>query len=146
MKKIITLCLFSFSLLLSSCATTVDAFYSAHADQFSVKSVYLVSHAPESDEMDDRIKRELMKRNMQVVVGPDTKKVTTEDAIMKYTETWKTDITRNIETLDIILFDKNGEVIASSHWKNSKYSTLTTMSSIVSDTLQIIFEKVQVRP
>jgi hypothetical protein len=145
MKKTLSTLFLGLSLLLTSCATTIDAYYSAHADQFALKSVYLVNKSAASDEMDERIKKELMKRNIKVVIGPETKKVTTEDAIMKYNETWKTEITTNLETLDLILFDKNGELVASSHWKNSKVSTLATMSSIVSESVQIIFEKVQVR-
>ncbi len=96
--------------------------------------------------MDERIRKELQRRQLNVIIGPDTNKVTSEDAIMKYTETWKKEITNNIEALDIILFDKNGEIVASSHWKNSKFSTLAPMNSIVSDALQIIFEKVQIKP
>ncbi len=146
MKKLIPLAFLGSLLFLTSCATTIDAFYSAHADQHSVKTIYLVNKSAASQEMDDRIKKELQNRQINVIVGPDTNKVTTEDAIMRYTETWKKEISNNIEALDIILFDKNGEVIASSHWKNSKFSTLAPMNSIVRDSIQIIFEKVQIKP
>ena len=146
MNKLFSFLCLSFLLLFTSCATTIDAYYSAHADQQSVKTIYLVNKSAASQEMDDRIKKELQNRQINVIVGPDTNKMTTEDGIMKYTETWKKEITNNIEALDIILFDKNGEVIASSHWKNSKFSTLAPMNSIVRDSIQIIFEKVQIRP
>lgn len=96
--------------------------------------------------MNDRIKKELEKRNLKVITGPDVKKITSEDAIMKYNETWKTEITTNLDAFDIILFDKNGEIVASSHWKNSKFSTLTRLTAVVSDSLDIIFEKVPVKP
>lgn len=146
MKKYLTLTLFSSLLFLTSCATSVDAHYSAHADEYAVKTIYLVSKSGVTSEMDERIRKELQRRQLNVIIGPDTNKVTSEDAIMKYTETWKKEITNNIEALDIILFDKNGEIVASSHWKNSKFSTLAPMNSIVSDALQIIFEKVQIKP
>ena len=146
MKTYILSALFLSTVFLTSCATSVDASYSARADRYEVKTIYLVNKSVESQQMDDRIRKELQNRKINVIVGPDTNKVTSEDAIMKYTETWKKEITNNIDALDIILFDKNGEIVASSHWKNSKFSTLAPMSTIVSDAIQIIFEKVQIKP
>lgn len=134
------------SFLLTSCATTIDAFYSPQAAKFSVKSIYLVNKAEGSQEMDERIKKELEKRNIKVVIGPDSNTTKAEDAVIKYTESWKTELTTNLDALDIILFDKKGELMASSHWKNSKFSTLASVSSIVSDSLEVIFERVQIKP
>lgn len=96
--------------------------------------------------MDETIRKDLLKRKLNVVVGPDIGKVTTEDAIMKYTETWNNEFASSITALDIVLFNKEGELIASSHWKNSKFSTLATMAFIVNDAVEIIFEKVRIAP
>jgi hypothetical protein len=146
MKNILISIFLGCSFFLTSCATTIDAFYSPQAAQFIVKSIYLVNKNEESKEMDERIKKELEKRNIKVLVGPDSNTTKAEDAVMKYTESWKTELTTNLDALDIILFDKKGELIASSHWKNSKFSTLASVSSLVSDSLEVIFERVQIKP
>lgn len=126
--------------------TTIDTFYSSKAGQFALKSIYMVTKGEGSQEMDERIKKELEKRHIKVVTGPETKKVTTEDSILKYTETWKSEWTTYLQALDIILYDSNGEVVATSHWQNSKFSTLATVNSIVDDSVDVIFQKVQIKP
>ena len=143
MKKIFLLIVL---FCLTGCMTTIDTFYSPKAGQFALKSVYLVNKGEGSKEMDERIKKELEKRNIKVVIGPETKKVTTEDSILKYTETWKTEITTYMQALDLVLFDANGEVIATSNWQNSKFSTLATVNSIVDDSIDVIFEMVRIKP
>lgn len=146
MKKIVFLLLIFSTLFLTSCATSVDAFYAAGADKYEVKTVYLVAKSNPISEMDEAFRKDLLKRKLNVIVGPDTNKVTDADAIMKYNETWKTDLASNITALDVTLFNKNGELVASSHWENSKFSTLATLAYIVNDAVEIIFEKVQIKP
>lgn len=142
MKKILFLSLTISSLFFTSCATSVDAFYAANADKYEVKTIYLVVKNPPSD-MEEAIRKDLLKRKLNVVTGPNTNKITDADAIMKANETWKaSELTSSITALDITLFNKNGELIASSHWKNSKFSMLATLSYIASDAIDIIFEKV----
>lgn len=146
MKTILLLALAISTLFFSGCSTTVDAFYTAGADKYEVKTVYLVAKSNPATDMDEAIRKDLLKRKLNVIVGPDTNKITDADAIMKYTETWKKDLTSSIAGLDVMLFNKNGELIASSHWKNSKFSTLATLAYIVNDTVEIIFEKVTIKP
>ncbi len=138
MKNILLPFFIAMAFVCSGCVTTVDTFYAAKADQFNLKSIYLVNKAAGSQEMDDRIKRELERRNIRVVLGPETNKVSTEDAIMKYNETWKTELSTFLRALDILLYDPNGELIATSHWENSKVSTLASVSSIVKDSVGVI--------
>lgn len=146
MKTILFLSLALTTLFFSSCATTVDAFYSANADKAEIKNVYFVPHAYPPSDMDEAIRKDLLKRKLNVVAGPDTNKISDADAILKYTETWNKEMASSLTTLDVMLFTKNGELIASSHWKNSKFSTLATLAYIVNDTVEIIFEKVQIKP
>jgi hypothetical protein len=129
---------------LSGCATTIDTYYSPQAKDFTIKSIYIVNKDMGSQEMDERLKRNLAQRKLKVVIGPETKKVTSEDAILKYTESWKSDVTNFLQALDILIFDKNGELIASTHWKNSKFNTLSTMNTIVTDSLDTLFEKIKI--
>jgi hypothetical protein len=145
MKQLLVALFLVSTTLITACATSVDAFYSAHADEKTVKTIYLVAKSAATAEMDERIRKDLNHRGLNVVVGPDTNKVTTEDAIMKYTETWTTDFPTSLTALDVILFDKNGELIASSHWKNAKFSALQPMSKTVADAIEIIFEKVHIQ-
>lgn len=146
MKTILFLVFIFSTSLFTGCATTVDAFYSANADKYEIKTVYLVAKSNPISDMDETIRKDLLKRKLNVIVGPDTNKITDADAIMKYDETWKKELTSSLTALDIMLFNKNGELIASSHWKNSKFSTLATMAFIVNDAIEIIFEKVQIKP
>jgi len=146
MKTILLLSLALSTLFLSSCATTVDAFYKADADNYEVKNIYFVAHSNPLSDMDEAIRKDLLKRKLNVVVGPDTNKISDADAIVKYTETWNKEVASSLTTLDVMLFNKNGELLASSHWKNSKFSTLATLAYIVNDTVEIIFEKVQIKP
>jgi hypothetical protein len=146
MNTILFLSLALSTLFFSSCATTVDAFYSANAAKYEVKNVYFVAHSNPPSDMDEAIRKDLLKRKLNVVVGPDTNKVSDADAILKYNETWNKELASSITALDVMLFNKSGELIASSHWKNSKFSLLATLAYIVNDTVEIIFEKVQIKP
>jgi len=146
MKTILFISLALSTLFFSSCATTVDAFYAVGADKYEVKNVYFVAKSNPPSDMDEAIRKDLLKRKLNVVVGPDTNKITDADAIVKYTETWNKEVASSITALDVMLFNKNGELVASSHWKNSKFSTLATLAYIVNDTVEIIFEKVQIKP
>lgn len=144
MKTILFLTLSLSTLLLNSCASSVDAYYARGADKYEVKNIYLVVKNPPSD-MDEAIRKDLLKRKLNVITGPDINEVTNADAIMKSKETWKNNFASSIEALDITLLNKNGELIASSNWKNSKFSSLATMAYIVNDAMEIIFEKVQIQ-
>lgn len=147
MKKLILPLFTVFCVFLTSCASTVDGYYAQKANQFSVKNIYLVSKNPQApSDMDEAIRKDLIKRKINVVMGPDTNKVTKEDAIMKYNETWTSETASSLTALDIILFNPNGELVASSHWKNSKFSMLATLAYTVNDAMGIIFEKVEIRP
>lgn len=146
MKTILFFTLAFSTLLLTSCATTVDAFYSANAAKYEIKNVYLVAHSNPLSDMDEAIRKDLIKRKLNVVVGPETNKVSDADAIVKYNETWNKELASSITALDVMFFNKDGELIASSHWKNSKFSTLATLAYIVNDTIEIIFDKVRVAP
>ncbi len=134
------------SLFVCSCATTIDTYYSPKTLQMSVKTIYLVNKGGDSQDMDERIKRNLINRKVKVVMGPDTKKVSSEDLIVKYNETWKPDLPTSMQAFDILAFDPAGDLVASSHWKNSSFSSLTTMNTIVTDSLDTIFEKIKIEP
>ena len=58
MKKTVISFLFVSLLFLTSCVTTIDAYYSAKAGDYEVKTIYLVNKAEGSQEMDERIKKE----------------------------------------------------------------------------------------
>ena len=119
MKTILFLSLTLSTLFFSSCATSVDAFYAANAHKYELKNVYFVAHANPLSDMDEALRKDLLKRKLNVVVGPDTNKINDADAIVKYNETWNKELASSLTSLDVMLFNKDGELIASSHWKNS---------------------------
>jgi hypothetical protein len=107
------------------------------------KSAYVVLHAGNSSDMDAHIQRELMAHGIRVTAGAEMQKPDA-DIIVRYSDSWRWDLTMYLKTLDVQVYDaSSGTLIASGSWKNSALHGYHGAEGVVKEVFDQIFAKLK---
>lgn len=126
-----------------ACATTTHIDVVPNQPHGSFHTVYLAVHEGSSSDVDDHIRRALLRRGFSETEGTDgnvqNKGV---DLVVKYEDHWKWDLTMYLKSIDIEVFDgKTGVLIAESSWQNSALHGFHSAEDVVDDLVDQTFSK-----
>ncbi|HEV7489102.1 MAG TPA: hypothetical protein VGQ65_25810 [Thermoanaerobaculia bacterium] len=128
------------------CSTSQDVVVNPSSVGHSFHSAYLVAHGDKSSDVDAAIQRELFRRGITVAAGPEGKQPETSEAIVKYNDDWGWDMAMYLKTLDLQIYDaKSGSLLASAGWKNSAMHGFHGLTTVVSDLITGVLNKLGMR-
>jgi len=128
------------------CSTSQDVVVNPSSVGHPFHSAYLVAHGDKSSDVDAAIQRELFRRGVTVAAGPEGKQPETSEVIVKYNDDWGWDMAMYLKTLDLQIYDaKSGSLLASAGWKNSAMHGFHGLTTVVSDLITGVLNKLGMR-
>jgi hypothetical protein len=125
---------------LGGCATTSGVMVNPAAPKVTYQSVYVVTHGGNSADMDANLQREFLRHGFSVSVGAEGGAAPDVQIVARYADDWKWDMAMYLRSLDVLIYDRNTNVLlANGSWKNSVfhgfYSSEKVVAQVIDDTL-----------
>jgi hypothetical protein len=138
MNEIKIFLLISF-LMAAGCATSQKVTTSKSIETYFPKSAYVVTHGGRSKDMDSHMQAAFLSHNLKISAGESEPKSMSTDLLVKYSDSWQWDISMYLQSFEITLYDKNGNLLATGQWQNSLMHSFPNEGKVVKNVVDEIF-------
>jgi hypothetical protein len=119
MKNIIFGSLLALSLV--GCAGKYNIKSSDNMNTYTAKTAHVVHQGGNSKDMDAHVSRAFVSKGFKVSESLPNQTIPKTDLVVKYTDSWRWDITMYLNAVDITVVDRNGNILATGNYTNSPF-------------------------